>query len=74
MSFRESEDDMKSPLDIEILSHSPIKDNYSMGDESIIASFNSAEFIDEKRPRKIEFTKENINNLLSNSYKLPEES
>lgn len=44
---------MRSPLDIEMLNHSPIKDNYSLGDESIIASFNSAEFIDEKRPKKI---------------------
>ena len=64
---------MCSPFDIAQLNHSPIADRIPNNEDSIIASFNSVESMEE-HPRKIQLTKESLNNLISQEYKLPEEN
>jgi hypothetical protein len=49
----ESEEELRSPFEFAQFEQSPIADKTSGHSESIIASFNSADMLDERRPRKI---------------------
>lgn len=44
---------MRSPFEMGDLNQSPIADKKGNNEDSIIASFNSADFMDERQPKKI---------------------
>ncbi len=57
---------------MEKFNSSPIINKRVSCEEFVIVSFNSTEKIEDNKPKKISFTKEDISKLITPTYKIPE--